>query len=227
MGTEQWSLAVAALALLLSGLTTWWTVKYARAQLALAKRVQKEASEPYVVVDIEPSEPGSFALVLSVHNVGPTMARNVRITATPDLTSSESDAVTEALQRVLARTIPMIPPGRRLMYFFDTNQRFRSGLPMAFDFTVHADGPGGAVEPLHYNVDLAVYGEALVGQRPTKFLEERLKALEKPLKKLAGDYQTVNRPAIHAEGQRSVDAWRRQQELLWPGSTVEGGPESP
>ncbi|MFI2620423.1 hypothetical protein [Streptomyces sp. NPDC018584] len=227
MGTEQWSLVVAALALLVSILTTWWTKKYAKAQLDLARRVQQESSEPYVVVDIEPSEPGSFAMVLSIRNIGPTLARNVRITATPDLASSHSPKVTEALQRVLARTIPMIPPGRRLTYFFDTDQRFRSDLPMAFDFTVRADGPAGDVEPLHYNVDLSVYGEALVGQRPTKFLEERLKKLEKPLTKLAKDYRTVHQSAIHAEGQQRIDEWRRRQEELWPGSTNSDGADGP
>ncbi|GHE56217.1 hypothetical protein GCM10018785_26880 [Streptomyces longispororuber] len=224
MGTEEWSLAVAALSLLVSGLTTAWTVKYARAQLRHAHQVQKEASEPYVVVDIEPSDPGSLAMVLSVQNTGPTMARNVRITATPELTSSEGDDITKMLQRVLARPIPMLPPGRRLKYFFDTNQRFQSDLPMTFYFTVNAQGPGGDVEPLHYNVDLSVYGEALVGQRPTKFLEERLKKLEKPLVKLVKYYGAVNQPAIRAEAERRMAAWHRHQEELWPGST--GGADS-
>lgn len=220
MGTEEWSLVVAALALLVSGLTTWWTVKYAKAQLDLAHRVQRESSEPYVVVDIEPSEPGSFVMVLSVRNTGPTMARNVRLTASPELTSSRGADITEMLQRVLARPIPVLPPRRRLTYFFDTSQRFKTDLPMAFDFTVHAQGPAGAVEPLHYKVDLDVYGEALVGQRPTKFLEERLKKLEKPLVKLAKDYYAVNQTAIQAEGRRRIATWRSQQEELWPGSTT-------
>ena len=227
MGTEEWSVAVAALSLLVSGLTTGWTVKYARAQLSHARQVQKESSEPYVVVDIEPSEPGSFVMVLAVTNTGPTMARNVRITVTPELTSAEGADITDMLQRVLARTIPMIPPGRRLTYFFDTSQRFQSDLPMAFDFTVNAEGPGGTVEPLHYNVDLSVYAEALVGQRPTKFLEERLKKLEKPLVKLAKDYRTVNQSAIRAEGQQRIEAWRRQQEELWPGSTSSDDADAP
>lgn len=211
METEEWSLAVSAVALLVAGLTTWWTVKYARAQLDLARRIQREASEPYVVVDIEPSEAGSFVTVLSVRNIGPTMARNVRISATPELTSAEGDDVTEDLQRVLARTIPMIPPGRRLTYFFDTNRRFQSGLPMSFEFTVHAQGPSGDVEPLHYNVDLGVYAEALIGQRPTKFLEERLKGLEKSLAKLAKNYGVANQQAIRDEEQRRLEAYRRPQ----------------
>ncbi|MFE1288616.1 hypothetical protein [Streptomyces sp. NPDC058751] len=148
-----------------------------REQLALAERVHREQSEPYVVVDIGPDRQGSPLLVLSIENTGPTMARDVRIRVTPDLASSH-DNLTERLQRALARTIPVLPPGRRLVFAFDVYyRREASGLPMQFDFTVDATGPAGPVETLTYRVDLEVLQGVLMGESPSKPLEEALKGI--------------------------------------------------
>ncbi|WP_405578331.1 hypothetical protein [Streptomyces sp. NBC_01092] len=145
-----------------------------REQLALAEQVHREQSEPYVVVDIGPDRPGSPLLVLSIENTGPTMARDLRIRVTPDLVSSH-DNLTGRLQRAVARTVPVLPPGRRLVFAFDVYyRRESSGLPMQFDFTVDAAGPAGPVETLTYRVDLEVLQGVLMGESPTKPLEEAL-----------------------------------------------------
>ncbi|WP_329028305.1 hypothetical protein [Streptomyces sp. NBC_00690] len=220
MGTEQWTIALAALSLLVAALTAIWTVKYARAQASSAKgqlevalQAQREQSEPYVIVDIQPHEPGSFVLVLIIQNVGPTLARNVRVTVTPELSSSAGDDITQMMQSVLSRTIPMIPPGRRLEYFFDTDKRFQSGLAMAFEFTVLADGPAGAMEPLQYTVDLSVLTEALMGERPTKRIEEHLKKIHDHVGKLTSAYKDANQLAIADTGRRQREAMRRHRAL--------------
>ncbi|MGW0866465.1 hypothetical protein [Streptomyces sp. NPDC002611] len=89
-------------------------VRVARQQLEQAERVHREQNEPYVIVDIQPDAPGSSLLVVAIENIGPTMARDVKVTTDPPLASASGDNLTERLQRGLARTIPMLPPGRRL-----------------------------------------------------------------------------------------------------------------
>ncbi|MFC8262703.1 hypothetical protein ACFUNF_35100 [Streptomyces sp. NPDC057291] len=213
METDQWSLAVSALALLVAA----WAIKYgrdqavsARGQLDVARQVHREQNEPYVIVDVQPHDPGSFLLVLVIENVGPTMARNVKITASPELQSSHGGDVSEALQSVVARTIAMIPPGRKHKYFFDTSKRFQSDLPLVFEFAVTSDGPMGPVETLRYTVDLAGIKEELVGERPTKKLEEKVGKLADELRDLGKHYQAVNEEAIVATRQRRMDEFSQR-----------------
>lgn len=213
MEIEQWSLVVSVLAFCVAG----WAIKYARAQAAsaqgqleVARQVHREQNEPYVIVDIQPYDPGSFVLVLVIENVGTTMARNVKITASPELESSHGSAVTEALQSVIARTISMIPPGRKHQYFFDTSQRFQSGLPVVFEFAVTSEGPMGPVETLRYTVDLAAIKEELIGERPTKKLEEKVGKVADSLRDLSKYYQSANQQAIAATGQRRTEEIDRQ-----------------
>ncbi|MFE2844342.1 hypothetical protein ACFXKS_12395 [Streptomyces scopuliridis] len=213
METDQWSLVVAVLAFVSAG----WAVKYSRAQalsaqgqLDVARQVHREQSEPYVIVDIQPYDPGTHLLVLVIQNVGPTVARNVRVTATPELSSTHGDEITQALQNVTARTIPMIPPGRRLQYFFDTGARFGSALPMEFEFTVTSEGPMGPVETLRYTVDLAILTEELIGERPTKKLEEKLGKIADGVRDVGKYYQAANEIPISETNQRRRDEVSRR-----------------
>ncbi|WOX11356.1 hypothetical protein [Streptomyces sp. N50] len=213
---EHRSLVVSVLAFLAAA----WAMKYARSQarsaegqLEVARRVHREQNEPYVIVDIQLHEAGSLLLGLIIQNVGPTLARNVRIAVTPDLTSTQGDDVGEALAQVIARPIAMMPPGRRLVYFFDSAvRRFESDLPMLFEFTVHGDGPMGPVEELKYTVDLEVLSETLVGQRATKPLEDRLDKVSKGLRDLTGYYQEANQQAIAATRSRRMEEVRQRRE---------------
>jgi len=180
-----------------------------REQLALAERVHREQNEPYVVVDIAPDQPGSSLLVLSIHNIGPTVARDVRIQVTPALESSHAD-MTAHLASAVSRTIPMLPPNRRLVYSFDSHRRWSASLPMRYDFTVDARGPRGKVESLTYTVDLGVLDEHLLGERPLKRVEEHLGEIDGRLKALADTYEQANSEAIRAHYER--EKMRRQTE---------------
>ncbi|MFD0353627.1 hypothetical protein ACFVHW_07740 [Streptomyces sp. NPDC127110] len=181
-----------------------------REQLALAQQIHREQNEPYVVVDIAAIEPGSGLLALIIQNSGPTVARDVRIQFTPELESSVPQ-LTPRLQSALSRTISVLPPGRRLVYAFDTHERWRAGnLPMEFDVTVDSTGPAGPVEQLTYKIDLEVLAESLVGERTHKRLEDRLGKVADAVKQLSSTYGTANGEAIRAERQRERDAWQRQ-----------------
>ncbi|MGW0641207.1 hypothetical protein [Streptomyces badius] len=80
----------------------------------------------------------------------------------------------------------MLPPGRRLTFAFDVYyRRESSGLPMRFDFTVDATGPAGPVETLTYRVDLEVLQGVLIGESPTKPLEEALGGISRSVDGLA------------------------------------------
>ncbi|WP_431047240.1 hypothetical protein ACQUSR_33860 [Streptomyces sp. P1-3] len=182
-----------------------------REQLALAERAHREQSEPYVVVDIGPDQPGSSLLVLSIHNIGPTVARDVRIRVTPALESSHAN-LTPRLASAVSRTIPMLPPNRRLVYAFDGPQRWSANLPMRYDFTVDAHGPQGAVETLTYTVDLEVLAGYLVGERPLKRIEEHLGDIGAGLDTLAGAYEKANSEVIRAHRERVIEETRRQAE---------------
>lgn len=208
MHTEQWSLVVAIASALVACVAAH-QVKYARQQteaatksLALAERVQRESSEPYVIVSIRPRDPWSFVFVVVIENIGPTVARQVRINVVPEIESSIDDDATAQLREALARHIPILPPGHKLEYFFDTNRRWQTELPMAYQFTVHANGPAGPVETMQYDADLHVLGATLKGERPLQKVEDQLGKMTAELKAFSSNYGTANRQAIDETNRR-------------------------
>ncbi|MCX5215578.1 hypothetical protein OG689_41225 [Kitasatospora sp. NBC_00240] len=183
-----------------------------REQLALAQRVHREQNEPYVVVDLAVDQPGTGLVALIVHNSGPTMARDVRIRFTPELESSLPQ-LTPRVRNALSRPISMLPPGRRLVYPFDTHQRWDAGnLPMEFDVTVDATGPAGPVEQLTYRIDLQVLAEALVGERPHQRIESSLGEIADKVEELASKYGQANSEAIRAEHRREREGREEREE---------------
>lgn len=182
----------------------------ARRQLEQAEKAHREQNEPYVIVDIQPDAPGSGLLVLVVENIGSTIARDVRIAVDPPLVSASGDNLTERVQRGLSRTIPMLPPGRRLKWAFDvSSRRFASDLPTAYTFTVEATGPFGDMEPLHYLVDFSSWQETLLGEQPNAKLDRALRDISASLSSLAKAYQGANASAIRAEREADVERLRR------------------
>lgn len=184
-----------------------------REQLALAERIHREQNEPYVIVDIQPSDPTSGILVVVIENIGPTVARDVRISCDPPLVSGWGDDLTEMLQRALSRTIPMLPPGRRLEFLLDKQDRFEnSDLPTAYTFTVESEGPSGSVESLEYVVDFGTWAESLMKNRPTKQIEDKLGKIQDAVKALSDSYKLANAPAIRTEHEHRRDLMRQQRE---------------
>jgi hypothetical protein len=131
---------------------------YGSKQLKLARRINKEANDPYVIVDIRPRDGGSGLLVFTIENVGKTLARDVELSVAPPLKGGERADWDEKIGRAIARKIPHLPPGRRLEWFFSYGPRFFENLelPRQYTVTVKANGPAGAVEGLTYLIDLSV-----------------------------------------------------------------------
>lgn len=131
---------------------------YGKKQLKLGEQVRKEATEPYVVPDIQPRAGGSGLLVFTIENLGPTIARDVELEVTPPLQGGERRDWDEKLARVVGRKIAHLPPRRRLEWYFAFGPRFydNPNLPSQYTVTVRANGPNGVVEPLTYVIDLDV-----------------------------------------------------------------------
>ncbi|MEU8138214.1 hypothetical protein [Streptodolium elevatio] len=201
-------------------------VRVAREQLEHAQRAHREANEPYVIVDIQQDRPGVPVLMLVVENIGPTVARNVRITATPPLESGWGDDLTQNLQDALARTIPMLPPGRRLTFLFDDEKRLDSGLPLVYNFVVQSEGPYGPVEDLEYTVDLGTWRGSLLGERATKKLEDKLGEIGTGLEELAGHYRRANADSIRAENDRTAERLRQRRTQRQAQETQAPAPDS-
>lgn len=185
----------------------------ARQQLEQAEAAHREQNEPYVIVDIQPDAPGSGLLVLLIENIGPTIARDVTIGVDPPLLSAAGDNLAERLQRGLSRTIPMLPPGRRLKYAFDiSSRRFASDLPTAYTFTVQAKGPFGDVEPLEYLVDFSSWQETLLGEHPNAKTNAALSDIAGSLNGLAKAYREANASAIRTNSEEAIERLRRELE---------------
>ena len=183
----------------------------ARRQLEQAEKAHREQNEPYVIVDIQPDAPGSGLLVLLIENIGPTIARDVTIAVDPPLVSVSGDNLTERVQRGLSRTIPMLPPGRRLKYAFDvSSRRFASDLPTAYTFTVQAKGPFGDVEPMEYLVDFSSWRETLLGENPNAKTNAALGGIADSLSGLAKSYREANASAIRATDEEALARLRRE-----------------
>ncbi|MFI8372038.1 hypothetical protein [Streptomyces sp. NPDC085466] len=186
--TDQWAVIVTAVTALIASIIALLQTSAARAQLALGKRVHREQNEPYVIVDIQPDPYGPMLLV--IENTGPTVARDVRISCDPPLESGWAPEpgqpdLTQILQEILSRPIPILPPRRRLTFLFDNVDRFQNiSLPRRYTFTVDADGPAGKVETAQYTVDLDAVKWSLIAERPTQKVEDKLAKIETAVLKL-------------------------------------------
>jgi hypothetical protein len=183
-------------------------------QLALEQKAHVEAQEPYVVVDLRPSDFVPEALMLIIENVGPTLARNVQIIANPPfqrtLDRPEEPKFAETL--LFTQGIPYLPPGRKLEVFMDLGfQLFATDLPRQYEVTVKADGPFGPVEDLSYLIDLNVFTASRIN---IKTVHQGVQELEKLRHQVEKITKELSRPRFMEETARyqSILEERRRAE---------------
>lgn len=124
-----------------SALAAWSTVALALVagmiayrQLAEARRVREEQSQPYVVVYAEESGAGPFILDLLIKNFGTTAATDVRLEATPKLQRGRG---TEVEDVIIPKVIPVLVPGQEWRTLWDsTITRSQSTLPRQHEVMV-------------------------------------------------------------------------------------------
>ncbi|MET7745214.1 hypothetical protein [Streptomyces sp. NPDC005385] len=152
------------IALAVSVLGTTGALVYTHQQMNAAKRAnqlteqaQREQVQPYVIADIRERVPGSQLLCFFIENTGPTMARDVQVAVNPPLRTTLGSEAEAQLNEAVTRKIPVLPPGRRLMFTMDVGgPLFESDLPRIYTIVVNSSGPFGALETLTYNIDLRV-----------------------------------------------------------------------
>jgi hypothetical protein len=139
---------------------------YAAAQLREAQTLRKEQSRPFVVVDVDPwRKKGVF--LLTVENIGRTVARDVSLAFDPPLQSTLDDPQRIEREdwprvadfRIFKEPIPNIPPGKWLACQLDAGRQFfESDLPRRYVATVRYVGPVDHYCE-EYVLDLAMYRE--------------------------------------------------------------------
>ncbi|MBX7266549.1 hypothetical protein KIF24_11210 [Micromonospora sp. Llam7] len=148
------------------------------------RQAQEESLQPMVVVDIGPAPNDRSVLMLSIENIGPSIARNVRIElAQPITTSLDGDGRNPIHEwHIFTRGVKTMPPGHRMELFFDIGaQRFKPGVSNEFTFIVNADGPFGPAPELTYDIDLTPMQDTWIGQTTIGKLVEQLQEVNSKL----------------------------------------------
>lgn len=198
--------------------------RYARRQWLDARDTRDEQTQPYVVVDVEPS-PASYTIWdLVIRNIGATIAHNVRIRFEPPLVTASGRLSPDYKledSSLIREGIGSMPPGREYrMIFDDAPARYDSELPRRYDVTVSYDDRRGLTHTDTSVLDLNVFFG-------TTYLEVRTehhsaKALEAIAKELATWTQrgnglrayTMDEDALHAREQAAMkERMREHQEL--------------
>jgi hypothetical protein len=149
-------------------------VIFAWRQVTEARRTREAQAQPFVVVDIEPGRVWMNWLTLVVENVGRTLAKDVRITFDPPLTTTVKDK--DLTKSVLFREgIAVLPPGRRIETLFDlSHDRLEQRLPMRYEVRVSfRDYRNRQQESLPYIIDLTYLLPVVRGERVGVIAGER------------------------------------------------------
>ncbi|MFF1530970.1 hypothetical protein [Cellulomonas sp. NPDC058312] len=181
-----WTDVVVAVAAVLTLAVAVWAAWYARGQVQLARQTREDQSRPFVVVDFESSVVWLNVINLVVVNVGQTLARDVKLTFDPPLSSSQDKSEQFALQdsALVTEGISAMPPGRRIETLFDlSHERIKTELPMRYRVTVEcADAHGRKQAPLSYDLDLSTgYRLRRVAVRGAHDAAEALRSIDRRL----------------------------------------------
>jgi hypothetical protein len=188
-----------------TALAAWATVAtylalgiFALIQVLQAHRVREEQARPFVVVDLEPG----FLVVLTVENLGRTMARNVTIRFDKPLRSTLPEPHDfDGSPTFRGEPIPALPPGKRIRVLFDqAADRLGSDLPRRYAVEVLYRGPfGQKYEPDTYRLDLGVFSGS---QLPRKGLPELVSEVEHIRQELARWREGTGGMLVHTVDKR-------------------------
>lgn len=152
------------------------------------RRTREDQSRPFVVVDIQPGAGRSY-FNLVVENIGTTAARDVRIVFDPPIEQSGADGFELAQSGLLTDGIQMMPPGRRITAFFDSEHEVLSpDRPSRYDVTVSLnDARGRPQADQTYAIDMSyLRGLAYIEELGPHDAAKALGDLNKSMKAWAG-----------------------------------------
>lgn len=121
-------------------------VLISREQAVETRRAQNEASRPYVIVTIEPSQASQQLFDLVVRNIGRRPALGVAITLDPPpVRAEETDGHEISKMRMLNEPVAMIAPDQETRVFFDNavDRRGREDLPSVHRVTLRYEDSSG------------------------------------------------------------------------------------
>ena len=165
----------------------------ARKQNNIQTKVQKEALQPYLWVDIQPTFAQGNLLQIVLANEGPTVATNVQVVFDPKIPPATAGLdKSEVAQCRLRDGILSLTPGRRLCWPIGSVTA-RIGDSQSFDstitycVTVKGCGPLGPLDSETFYIRPADWREII--DEPVGSLHrvaEQLKEIAKQLNKLSG-----------------------------------------
>jgi hypothetical protein len=113
-------------------------------QVREARRLREAQVQPFVVVDFE-ADQQTQAIYIVISNGGSTMARDVRLTFEPPLTSSldsNQNVVPPRDLKPLSEGIASLPPGKQIRVMFDMfTQRAADAYPDVYNVHVSFRAP--------------------------------------------------------------------------------------
>lgn len=159
-------------------------------QLAEARELRREQAQPYVVVSMEPSRPGtaSDTIDLVIKNLGKTAARQVRVAVDPTPVRGAGKEVTDLW---LPDELTVLVPNQEWRTFWDrTDPREEVGLPRLHTAVVTYKDSQGQESKFTYALDWTpwFYRSALVthdlhkGVETLQKIEKAIKTLDRDLK---------------------------------------------
>ncbi len=149
--------AVSALVALVALYFTRQQVRLAQRQTALQEKVREDQAQPYVWADIRQDDRQMHLMKFVLHNEGPTVATDVRVTFDPPLPRLLLDRQHQAVYTMIG-----MPPGRHVEWNLGASPDWiqNPDISKRFTVTVEAEGPYGPVEPLRYELDVDEYRQA-------------------------------------------------------------------
>jgi hypothetical protein len=193
-----------------TALAAWATVGiylalgiFALVQVLQARRLRKEQARPFVVVDFEIG----LSIVLTVENLGRTLARDVTIRFDQPIEMSgflESATPYDVNEvRLLREPLPVLPPSKKIHVLFDSGRRLEMGLPLAFGVKVRYRGPSGRKRfEDRYTLDLGMYVTTLL---PPKGVPELVAEVEQLRKEIHSWRGTGRGPIVRTLDERKRD----------------------
>lgn len=115
--------------------------------------------QPYIWVDVKPSDYDGEQLLLIVGNSGPSTATNVRVEFSPEIRGSGQ--YVDQMHAKLASGISSLAPGRIMKWNLGEPAELVVTDPQATDVSIDFEGPFGAVDTVRYRIDMNDFRESL------------------------------------------------------------------
>jgi hypothetical protein len=186
---------------------------YAKGQLDEYRKQRRESLRPYVVVDFAVE----FILKITVSNLGSRPARDIHFAFSEPLTST-LDRAQAVKSLALREGIPMLPPGKRYSFVWDSAPaRFASGsLCMTYEVTVEYRDDVGERYCDTYVLDLASLSGASIEGPPWQGVIKAIDELRRETHKWTDGFGGL---LVHSRDKDAMLQTEREEYEKWRAAT--------